>query len=288
MAESGHSPAERSSRTTVTRHASSIGQWEVAVASAGPVVRHYAREYVGWMEHMKAPLVRRELPTEQAPLIFNFGAPIRLFDLRDPARHTDVGSFITGAYDRTQLVGSAGPSGGVQVNLTLLGIRTLVGRPIADMKNRAVSVEDVFGRSLRSLSDQLAGARTWEARFALMDRVLIARLADRGDIPAGVRCAWHRLMSSGGRAPIASIVQETGWSQKHLIERFHQELGVSPKGTRPHPSLWAVRPGAEGRHGRVTRGPGRLVRVLRSVPFASRRPRVCRDDPGRARGEPAA
>lgn len=137
------------SRTTVTRHASALGRWEMAVAPSAPELRPYVRAYVGWFEQMAAPLVRRELPTEEAPLIFNLGAPIRLFDLRDPRRHRDVGSFITGAYDTVQLVGSDGPSGGVQVNLSLLGIRRLVGRPLADMKNHALSLEDVFGRDAR-------------------------------------------------------------------------------------------------------------------------------------------
>jgi hypothetical protein len=33
----------------------------------------FAREYVGWSEQVSAPLCRRELPTEEAPLIINFG-----------------------------------------------------------------------------------------------------------------------------------------------------------------------------------------------------------------------
>lgn len=217
------------SRATVTRHASALGRWETAVAQPSPELRPYVREYVGWFEHMTAPLVRRELPTDEAPLIFNLGAPIRLFDLRDPRRHRDVGSFITGAYDVAQLVGSEGPSGGLQINLSLLGIRRLVGRPLADMKNQAVSLEDVFGPDARSWSDRLADAPNWDARFDLLDAFFRARFAEPSDIPAGVRCAWHRLRASGGRAPIGAIVQDVGWSQRHLVDRFRHELGIAPK-----------------------------------------------------------
>lgn len=221
--------AADSSRVTVTRHVSALGRWEMAVASSAPDLRTYAREYVGWFEHMAAPLVRRELPTDEAPLIFNLGSPIRLFDLADPRHHRDIGSFITGAYDTAQLVGSEGPSGGVQINLSLLGIRRLVGRPLADMKNQAVSVEDVFGPTARWWTEQLASAPTWDARFDLVDALLRRRLAEPSDIPAGVRCAWHRLRCSQGRRPIGSIIQEVGWSQRHLIDRFRHELGISPK-----------------------------------------------------------
>jgi transcriptional regulator GlxA family with amidase domain len=58
---------------------------------------------------------------------------------------------------------------------------------------------------------------------------LRARLSQPSNIPAGVRCAWHRLRISRGRTPIGTIVDEVGWSQRHFIERFRHELGVSPK-----------------------------------------------------------
>lgn len=221
--------AAAATRATLTRHESALGRWEMAVASPAPELRPYVHAYVGWLEQMTAPLVRRELPTDEAPLIFNLGAPIRLFDLDDPRRHRDVGSFITGAYDAPQLVGSEGVSGGVQINLSLLGIRRLVGRPLADMKNRAVSLADVFGGDARWWTEQLADAPSWDARFDLVDTVLRTRLSQPSDIPAGVRCAWYRLRASNGRLPIGAIVDEVGWSQRHLIDRFRHELGIAPK-----------------------------------------------------------
>src|SRR5688572_32662245 len=108
------------------------------------MLRPFAREYVGWDEHLTKPLRRRELPTEVAPLIINFGAPFHLFAPGGERRDRDLASFITGAYDTYQLVESAGASSGVQVNFTLPGIRLLIGRPIQDMTNRALAPEQVF------------------------------------------------------------------------------------------------------------------------------------------------
>lgn len=217
------------SRATVSHHASALGRWEIARALPAPDLRAHVRAYVGWYEHLAAPLVRRELPTHEAPLIFNLGSPIRLFEVTNPERHRDVGSFITGAYDTAQLVGSEGPSGGVQIDFSLLGIRRLVGRPLSDMKNQAVALGDVFGSDARWWSEQLADASSWDARFDIVDAVLRARLAVASNIPEGVRCAWHRLHMSNGQTPIKRIVQEVGWSQRHLIDRFRNELGISPK-----------------------------------------------------------
>ena len=178
---------------------------------------------------MSAPLCRRELPSEEAPLIINFGAPFHLFTPGGVRRDRDLASFITGAYDTYQLVESAGASSGVQVNFTLLGIRLLVGRPIEDMTNRALAPEEIFGAFARELTDRLYDAPSWDARFSCLDHALARRLHDVHDVPGGVRCAWQRLVTSRGRVRIGSIVQEVGWSQRHFIAQFRHELGISPK-----------------------------------------------------------
>jgi AraC-like DNA-binding protein len=201
----------------------------LAKAAPAESLRPFAREYVGWREQVSAPLCRRELPTEEAPLIINFGGPFRLFAPGGSRQAAALGSFITGAYDTFQLVESVGATSGVQVNFTLLGIRLLVGRPIEDMTNGAFAPEDIFGMFARELTGRLYEAGSWEARFDCLDRALTARLRDPREVPAGVRFAWQRLIASSGRASISSIVREVGWSQRHFIARFRHEIGVSPK-----------------------------------------------------------
>ncbi len=169
------------------------------------------------------------MPTEDAPLIINFGAPIRLFDQRDPSRWTDHGSFTTGAYDSHVLVGSTGPSGGLEVTLSILGVRLFVGRPIGDLKNRAVSLDEVCGGEGRRLTLELYDAPDWEARFTILDRVLRSRILAAKPPPDAVLWMWRRLVETGGRAPVGAIAGETGFSQKHVIARFQEEIGLSPK-----------------------------------------------------------
>jgi AraC-like DNA-binding protein len=70
---------------------------------------------------------------------------------------------------------------------------------------------------------------SWPRRFALLDQFLLRRL-DRGPRPAPeVGWAWQRLNASGGAAPIGELAREVGWSHKHLIARFRQQVGVAPK-----------------------------------------------------------
>ena len=112
--------------TPVVRHESELGWWEMVRSAPHPSLRPHVREYIGWFEHMAAPLCRRELPTEEVPVIINFGAPVRLFDPIDPSRWTEIAQDC-GYYDQahfsrdfrafagitpTELVRSLMPDGG--------------------------------------------------------------------------------------------------------------------------------------------------------------------------------
>jgi AraC-like DNA-binding protein len=216
-------------RAHVIRHESALGRWEYAIGRPHPSLRAHVREYSGWAEQMAAPLVRREPPTEDVPVIINFGAPVRLYDQQDQSRWTDYGSFTTGAYDTFVLVGSTGPSAGLQVNLSILGARLFLGRPLRELRNRAVELEDVFGRDARRLTRELYDARSWDARFGILDRELTGRILTARTPSAAVLCAWSRLVATGGRASIGQIVSDVGCSQKHLIAQFREEIGLSPK-----------------------------------------------------------
>jgi AraC-like DNA-binding protein len=192
-------------------------------------LRPYVREYMGWFEHMASPLCRREPPTEVIPVIINFGAPVRIFERDDLTRWADFSSFTTGAYDTYVLVGSVGPSGGLQINFTILGARMFLARPLADLTNRVVSLDDVLGPAAGLLVDELHDAATWQERFAIVDREVMRRLAIARDVAPEVLCSWHRLARTHGTTPIADLARETGWSQKHLIARVREQLGLTPK-----------------------------------------------------------
>lgn len=220
---------QRRSRTVVTRHASELGRWELAKARPAKALQPFTREYVGWIEQLPYPLRRRELPTDEAPLIINFGSPFRLFAPGGVSVAFDRTSFVTGAYDTYQIVESVGETQGIQINFTLLGMRLLVGRPIEDMTNCALVPEDVFGAFARELAGRLHDAPSWDSRFQYLDSALLARLSDLDDVPQGVRYAWDQILGSGGLTSIRSLAQDVGWSHRHFISRFRHELGIAPK-----------------------------------------------------------
>jgi AraC-like DNA-binding protein len=216
-------------QTHVIRHDSAFGEWEVAVGRPSPSLSPHVAEYTGWIEQRFTPGVRRELPGNVIPFIVNFGSPYRLADAAQPGRWQELASFTTGAYDRTVLVAATGPAGGVQVNFTILGARLFFGRPIGELANLAVSLEDMLGPAAGVLAERLYEAPDWEARFAIVDREIAVRLNAATALPEAVTWAWRRLTDSGGRVRIGDIVGELGCSQRYLIEKFTAQFGLSPK-----------------------------------------------------------
>ena len=215
--------------TQIVSHESSIGRWEMAMRQPHALLRRHVRQYVGWIEHMATALMRRELPTDEIPLIINFGAPVRVYQVGESPQFVDLGSFATGAYDAFLRVRSQGPSGGVQVNFTILGARLFLGRPLGELRNQSVPLEALVGRYGNELTERLRDASSWEARFDLLDREIGKRLEAAQRPSASVICTWQRLLQTGGGVTIGDLVDETGWSQKHLIARFKHEIGLPPK-----------------------------------------------------------
>jgi AraC-like DNA-binding protein len=118
---------------------------------------------------------------------------------------------------------------GIQVDVPPLAARRLFGVPMHELARTVVPLDELFGAAARRLEEQLAEAPTWNARFALVDATLAARLADTAPPPADVAWAWERLHASRGRARIDALAAALRCSRKHLAARFRDHVGLPPK-----------------------------------------------------------
>jgi AraC-like DNA-binding protein len=186
--------------------------------------------YAGYAERAPGPVRFRELPCTHVPVIIDLDAGWSIGDARRPERPPErLASFIAGLADGPVLVGHAGSARCVQVDLAPMAARRLLGVPMSELANRSVALEDVLGPAAAELVEQVAGAPGWDERFALIDRVLAARLVDAPAADAEVAWSLARLEASGGAAAIGSLADELGWSHRRLIARFRDAVGLPPK-----------------------------------------------------------
>lgn len=193
-------------------------------ALGGAVVR-----YAGYAERAAAPVRFRELPGTYVPLIVDLAGGWSIADARRPDAVERLGSFAAGLTDGPVLVGHDGDARCVQADLHPLAARRLLGVPMSELANRAVSLDDLLGPGAARLAERIADAGSWAERFALLDTALRLRLAAAPPADPGVAWSLQCLAASRGGAPIGRIADELGWSHRRLIARFRDAVGLPPK-----------------------------------------------------------
>jgi AraC-like DNA-binding protein len=205
----------------LTRSSSPATSWELAYAPPHPVLRGQFGQYCGYAED-SAPAAQRQVPHGGVTVIINLGPDLLVDGQPYP-------SFVAGLHDRPVWTEHPGGQAGIQVDLTPLGAYTLLGRPAGELGNTIVHLGELFGRGTGALVDRLRETPDWAGRFALLDEVLAGRL-DTGPRPAPeVAWAWRELTRTEGRISVAALTAGTGWSHRHLVSRFRQQVGMAPK-----------------------------------------------------------
>jgi AraC-like DNA-binding protein len=205
------------------RHESDDARWEVARRLPAPALRPLLGQALeGWARRgTTGPRELREVPFPGLPLILNLGAPWQVDGER-------LDSFLAGLSTRPTAVTGEPSYACIELRLTPLGTWRLLGRPLHELADRTVALEELLpGATL--LAEEAREARSWDARLDLVEAFLIRRLADTEPAPRELEWAWRALLGSGGRVPIRSLVDELGWSPRRLIAGFREHVGLPPK-----------------------------------------------------------
>ena len=121
-------------------------------------------------------------------------------------------AFVSGLTDRGGIVDQRGEIDCLDLKLTPLGAYRLFGVPMSELTNEIVDLADLA-----------------TVRPDRLDEDLL-RLADRGPDPAPeVAWVWRRLRATHGGVPVTVLAAEVGWSRRHLVNRFHTQVGLPPK-----------------------------------------------------------
>jgi hypothetical protein len=146
---------------------------ELRKAAPGPELAGIVLRYTGFAERAGGPVRFRELPCTYVPVILDLADGWHVAHADRPGDR--LGSFVAGLTDHAVMVRHDGWARCLQVDLTPLGARRLLGLPMSELAHRSVALEDVLGAAAPELVERLAEAPDWAARFALVDRALARR-----------------------------------------------------------------------------------------------------------------
>lgn len=203
---------------------------EMVTVRPRPQLRSLVAGYHGYRVEGAEPGVHRGLPSRHLTFIVTLDGTVDLAATPDPAQ--PPASFTTlagGLHAGPVLISHDGRQHGIQLSLTPLGARVLLGLPAGELANTVVDLGTLLGPVAGELVERLRAARTWTDRFLELDDVL-TRIAGQRDGPAPeLGWAWRRLSASHGQVGVATLAEEVGWSRRHFGELFRREFGLTPK-----------------------------------------------------------
>ena len=201
-------------------------------ARAAPAVplRGLIGWYSGYRQQGVPPARHRGLPSPYLTLIITLDDPLTVARHPDPAdRPGDYRTLVGGLHTTPALISHPGRQSGVQVQLSPLGARALLGLPAGELAGRDLAADDVLGGVAAELHERMRAAADWPARFAILDQVLLARADLDQQVSPDIAEAWRLLVRSGGQIRAAELADHVGWSPRYLQQRLRTETGLTPK-----------------------------------------------------------
>lgn len=197
------------------------------LAALRPFVESYVGyRYVGW-----EPGTHLGLPSRHLTFILSFDRPVRV-TMPGERTATDFDAMVSGFHTAPALIAHDGNEHGVQLQMTPAGCRALLGVPPSALARECIDLRELWSASVVDrMYAEAAEANTWAARFAAVDRALVAALERAQPHSSAERLAtdaWG-LITSSSTTSVRHVADELGWSRRHLTERFAGEFGITPK-----------------------------------------------------------
>lgn len=213
----------------LVQHDSPLGRWEFARWRPAAPLQGCIDEL--WHMRSNGSYTReRLLPHAHMDLLINLGEPHRLVS-HDPDRPSRLyqRAWIAGLQDRYLDIESPSHPWLMGIRFKPTGPLALLRVPLAELTNRVVDLDLILGSSIERLRQRLMEAASLERRFQILERYLLERIASARAPRAEVGYALTRLARTRGAVRMRSLAVETGISQKHLIDLFHEQVGMAPK-----------------------------------------------------------
>src|ERR1700735_1977575 len=138
-----------------------------------PALRPFIAGYAGYRHDGVPPATHRGLPSPYLTVIFTLDDPLTVAAHADPRQPPGTyRSLVGGLHTSPALITHEGRQSGIQLMLSPLGARALLGLPAAELASIDVEGREVFGPLADQIVKRIGAVGDWPARFGVLDRVL--------------------------------------------------------------------------------------------------------------------
>jgi AraC-like DNA-binding protein len=174
----------------------------------------------------------RILPSGTTELVVNLREnEMRIYDSARPERCQRFrGAILSGAYSRPFVCDATQHESIVGVHFRPGGALPFLNEAASALANTHVDLADLWGRSAGELREQLCEAATSQGRFRIVERFLTDRLdRHRSKRHPALAAALSLFGPAGTGASVRDVTRAIGLCERHFIQIFRSEVGVTPK-----------------------------------------------------------
>src|SRR5262245_16574234 len=170
---------------------------------------------------------KRILPNGMVEMLVNFGEPYRTLTGAGP--ELLMTAWLAGLQSGPMVCEQPAKQDVMGVRLHPAGAYALLARPMREMSEIVVDLEDLVGRATGELAERCHMAATVEERLRRAADWVAERVTMARGIDPAIAWAASRIEQSGGVVPIAELRRQTGLSKSRLAEAFREQVGLAPK-----------------------------------------------------------
>jgi len=210
---------------TTTQHDDVLGRW-VYHEWKPPLLAGLVDRL--WYSAGAAALPRKRIfPNGMVELIVTLGEPMRLVEGKGIDRF--VAGTLSGLHSAPLTLEMGASQETLGLRLRPAGAYALLARPMGELSDLTVHLDELVGRIACELVERLHGAASVAERFRLVHDWVRVRIARARAIEPAVAWSAAQIERSAGSVAIAALRAETGLSKTRLVSRFREQIGFSPK-----------------------------------------------------------
>jgi AraC-like DNA-binding protein len=176
--------------------------------------------------------MERILPTGTMELVVNLADSVtRVYDRNDPERFemSRDGCLLAGTQTEFMVIDTACQQSVIGVHFKPGGAFPFFKMPASELQDQLVPLDAVWGSDSSDLRDRLLEAPTPDAKFWVLETILMAQARRPLARHAAVDYALGELRAVHHNRTVSELTDKIGLSARRFIQLFNQEVGLTPK-----------------------------------------------------------
>jgi AraC-like DNA-binding protein len=196
----------------------------------GPPLDRFVELVTYYADYQPDHSMEKLLPDGAVEIIIDLtDTPKKMYDRQDRSQARSFRqAWISGMRRQWILIEAAPGSSMAVIRFRPGGAYPFLGFSVDGITDTVDQLDDVLGRAAASLRDRVLAAPTIDAKMGAVEAWLLERARGRLESNAVVEYLTERLFAPAG-VRISDLVDEVGYSQRHMLGLFRRWVGLTPK-----------------------------------------------------------